>query len=39
MNPIDNSGDEPPPEDEDLSLLFGPPKEGGELGGDRQKPR
>ena len=38
MNPIDNSGDEPPPEDEDRSLLFGSPKERTEPGRDRQKP-
>ena len=39
MNPVNNSGDEPPPEDEDRSLLFGSPKEGAEPAGDRQKPR
>ena len=39
MNPVNNGGDEPPPEDEDRSLLFGPPKEGTEPAGDRQKPR
>ena len=38
MNPIDNSGDEPPPEDEDRSLLFGPRKEGTEPAGGGEKP-
>ena len=33
------NGNEPPPDDEDRSLLFGPPKEGTEPGRDRQKPR
>ena len=39
MNPASNNGNEPPPEDEDRSLLFGPRKEGTEPAGDRQKPR
>ena len=35
-----NNGNEPPPSvDEDRSLLFGPPKEGTEPSGGRQKPR
>ena len=40
MNSINSNEDEsPPPKDEDRSLLFGPPKEGAEPAGDRQKPR
>ena len=39
MNPTSNNGNEPPPEDEDRSLLFGSPKEGTEPAGQRQKPR
>ena len=40
MNSTNNNGNESPPsEDEDRSLLFGPPKEGREPAGDRQKPR
>ena len=40
MNPANHDGNESPPsEDEDRSLLFGPPKEGTEPAGDRQKPR
>ena len=39
MNSTNNNGNESPPEDEDRSLLFGPPKEGPEPAGDRQKPR
>ena len=40
MNSTNNDGNESPPsEDEDRSLLFGPPKEGREPAGDRQKPR
>ncbi len=34
-----DENESPPPEDEDRSLLFGPPKEGTEPAGDRQKPR
>ena len=40
MNSTNHDENEsPPPEDEDRSLLFGPPKEGREPEGDRQKPR
>ena len=40
MNSTNHDGNESPPsEDEDRSLLFGPPKEGTEPAGDRQKPR
>ena len=40
MNSTNKDGNEsPPPEDEDRSLLFGPPKEGTEPAGDGQKPR
>ena len=40
MNSTNHDENEsPPPEDEDRSLLFGPPKEGREPAGDRQKPR
>ena len=40
MNSTNHDENEsPPPEDEDRSLLFGPPKEGTEPAGDRQKPR
>ena len=40
MNSTNSNGNEPPPsEDEDRSLLFGPPKEGTEPSEDRQKPR
>ena len=40
MNSTNHDENEsPPPEDEDRSLLFGPPKEGAEPAGDRQKPR
>ena len=40
MNSTDNDGNESPPsEDEDQSLLFGRPQEGGEPAGDRQTPR
>ena len=40
MNSTNDDGDEPPPsEDEDRSLLFGPPKEGTEPAGGREKPR
>ena len=40
MNSTNNNGNEsPPPEDEDRSLLFGPPKEGPEPAGDAQRPR
>ena len=40
MNSTNNDGNESPPsEDEDRSLLFGPPKEGTEPAGDRQKLR
>ena len=39
MNSTNNNGNESPPsENEDRSLLFGPPKEGTEPAGDRQKP-
>ena len=40
MNSTNHDENEsPPPEDEDRSLLFGPPKEGREPAGDGQKPR
>ena len=40
MNSTNHDENESPPsEDEDRSLLFGPPKEGTEPAGDRQKPR
>ena len=40
MNSTNHDENEPPPsEDEDRSLLFGPPKEGREAAEDRQKPR
>ena len=40
MNSTNHDENEPPPsEDEDRSLLFGPPKEGTEPAEDRQKPR
>ena len=40
MNSTNNDGNESPPsEDEDRSLLFGPPKEGTEPTGGREKPR
>ena len=40
MNSTNHDENEPPPsEDEDRSLLFGPPKEGREPPGDGQKPR
>ena len=40
MNSTNHDENESPPsEDEDRSLLFGPPKEGREPAGDRQKPR
>ena len=40
MNSTNHDENEPPPsEDEDRSLLFGPPKEGTEPAGDRQKQR
>ena len=39
MNSTNNNGNESPPEDEDRSLLFGPPKEGPEPAGDKQRPR
>ena len=39
MNSTNNNGNGSPPEDEDRGLLFGPPKEGREPAGDRQKPR
>ena len=40
MNSTNNDGNEPPPsEDEDRSLLFGPPKEGTEPAGGGEKPR
>ena len=40
MNSTNHDENEPPPsEDEDRSLLFGPPKEGTEPSGDRQRPR
>ena len=40
MNSTNHDENEPPPsEDEDRSLLFGPPKEGTEPAGDGQKPR
>ena len=39
MNSTNSNGNEPPSEDEDRSVLFGPPKEEREPAGDRQKPR
>ena len=39
MSSANHDENEPPPEDEDRSVLFGAPKEGAEPAGDRQKPR
>ncbi|MCY3734055.1 MAG: hypothetical protein OXG42_07215, partial [Chloroflexi bacterium] len=39
MTTATSNANEPPPEDEDRSVLFGPPKEGAEPAGDRGKPR
>ena len=38
MSSTNNTGNEPPPDDEDRSLLFGPPKEGTEPAGGREQP-